>query len=112
MINKNYTVWSPQHVVHTSTWMGNLKFMMKQIAEKGLFIFVFTQGTIKSQLFKKELSFAVSIGASIIPIIIGKLEIPENLKILIGNMQQFTVEPTEEEFAKVLDIAYEALKDK
>lgn len=102
--NKGYTVYTQYPVfLRTQSYVFKIMTRMSQVAKTGFYIFIFTQESINSGTVKMHLEYAISNEALIIPIVIGKFELPEDFQSLIGNRQQFPTEPTEEGFEKVLD---------
>ena len=66
----------------------------------------------KSQFVEQELAFASSQGAWIVPIVIGSPELPQDIQQWIGNYKHISMEPTEENFAWVVDILDDVVKKK
>ena len=79
---------------------------------RGFYIVVITQESIKSSFVEKDLAFASSQGAWIVPIVIGSRELPKDIQQRIGNYKHISVDPTGEDFAWVVDILDGVVKKK
>lgn len=113
LLKKDYSVWMPED----NSTAGHMS--SKQISDaiirctyKGFYIVVITQESVKSSFVAKELAFAYSQGALIVPIILGYPRIPEDMFRWLGHVQRVSINPTEEDFTWVVDMLDSVVKKK
>lgn len=113
IIDKDYSVWTPEDNLHNGKqWDKQISEAIIRCAYKGCYIIVITQESIESSFVEKELAFATSQGDWIVPIVIGSPKLPKDIQRWIGNYKHISVEPTEEDFAWVVDMLDEVVKKK
>ena len=113
LINKDYSVWTPENNLKPGDlWEKKISEAIIRCSYKGFYIVIITQESLKSSFVEKELAFASSQGAWIVPIVIGNPELPKDIKQWIGNYKRITTKPTEEEFAWVVDMLDDVVKKK
>lgn len=113
IVDKDYSVWTPEDNLQPGDlWGKQISDAIVRCAYKGFYIIVITQESIKSSFVEKELAFASSHGAWIIPIVIGTPKLPKDIQQWIGNYKHISVKPTKEEFTWVVDILDDVVKQK
>lgn len=113
LVKKDYSVWTPEDNLELGQmWSKQISDAIIRCAFKGFYIVVITQESVKSSFVEQELAFAYSQGVWIIPIVIGQLELPENIRRWLGSYHQISVESTEEDFTVVVDMLDSVVKKK
>lgn len=111
--DKDYSVWTPEDNLQAGDqWDKQISEAIIRCAYKGFYIVVITQESIKSSFVEKELAFASSQGAWIIPVVIGMPELPNDIMRWVGDYQQIPVESTENDFAWVVDMIDSVVRKK
>lgn len=108
LVKKDYSVWMDNiNSLSGRDWHAQLPDAgIIRCTYKGFYIIVITQESVKSSDVKDELAFAYIHGARIVPIILGNPSIPDDIRLLIMKFVCLTIpttNPTEEDFAKVVD---------
>ena len=113
MLDKDYSVWTPEDNLKAGDqWDKQISEAIIRCAYKGFYIVVITQESIKSSFIKEEIAFASSQGAWVIPVVIGTPELPNDIMRYIEKYQQIPVEPTENDFAWVVDMMDSVVRKK
>ena len=113
LADKDYSVWRDKDIVVGKAWSEQIADAIKRCAYKGFYIVVITQESINSLWVEEEFSYALSLDALIIPIVVGQPDIPPNIQFLMAEKRFFSVEsPTEKNYKKVIDYMDEVVREK
>ena len=88
LVEKDYSVWDPLKTLNTGDdFVCSVHEEIIRCSYKGFFLLVITSNSVKSNYVKKELDFALSHNALIIPLIIGNPIIPDDSKNILDKIQ-------------------------
>ncbi len=99
LVAKDYSVWEPQKTLNTgNNFVDSVQKKIIRCSYKGFFLLVITQNSVKSNYVKKELDFALSHNALIIPLIIGNPIIPDETANILAKIQQIHIGSNKENY--------------
>lgn len=78
LIEKDYSVWTAEDNLNIGAcWEKQISKAISRCAEQGFYILLISEDSLKSQFVEKELEYATSQGAWIIPVVIGDTVLPQ-----------------------------------
>lgn len=110
LIDTDYSVWIISEDIYPNSAISKVVDGIDRCVDNGFYIVVITQESIKSPFVMTELDLALRQGSYIVPIVIGNPELPKDIQQWIGSYIQISEKPTEEDFARVVDILDAVLK--
>ena len=106
LVRKDYSVWTPQEKLKLDDlWESQISDAILRCAYKGFFVILISEASVRSKYVEKELAFATSQGALIVPIIIGNPNITPELRNWLGNRkcERVSESPKEEELRHIIE---------
>lgn len=78
LIEKDYSVWTAEDSLNIGDcWETQISKAISRCAEQGFYVLLISEDSLKSQFVEKELEYATSQGAWIIPVVIGDTVLPQ-----------------------------------
>ena len=78
LIEKDYSVWTAEDSLNIGDcWETQISKVISRCAEQGFYVLLISEDSLKSQFVEKELEYATSQGAWIIPVVIGDTVLPQ-----------------------------------
>ena len=112
LVEKDYAVWGEEDIV-VGKYVDLQQDAIKRCAYKGFYIIVITQESINSLWVMKELEYASSLEALIIPIVMGQPDMPSYMESLLAGKRFFSVEKlTEEEIIIIISYMNDVVKNR
>ncbi len=112
LINRDYAVWTPDlNLTVGEEWVSQITNAITRCAYKGFYLIVITEESLKSDFVKRELLFASSENATILPVVIGSPDISDAFAYVLSPIQFIYAEPTRESYEKVVDIIDSYIKE-
>ena len=104
LVDADYSVWDPKYDMKTSgtAFMDQMGDAILRCAYKGFYVLLISENSIRNKYVEGELEFAMSQGAWIIPVIVGKPDMPRWMSSWLGQCYECSENPTEEDFAVLL----------
>ena len=103
LTKKDYSVWTPErnNLLEDSLY-SQVSDAILRCSYQGFYIVVITQESLNSSFVEKELAFASSQGAWIVPIVLGEVNMPDGIRSWLGKTNKMHLEPNEDDFAWVV----------
>lgn len=103
LIDKDYSVWTPDDNMNIGDDCGvQIGNAISRCAEQGFYVLLISENSLKSQFVEKELEYATSQGAWIIPIVIGDIVLPQWLERWLGQYFRISEQTIRTDFEKVV----------
>lgn len=90
---KEFQVLMDDGISSGKDYESQLTGMIEDASNAGAVIVLLTENSINSNYLKKEITYAFSLNAQIIPVMIGDIEFPDEQKLLLINSQSIIVNP-------------------
>lgn len=105
MIDKDYSVWTPEDNLNLGDYrevqIGNA---INRCAEQVFYILIISENSLKSQFVEKELEYATGQGAWVVPTVVGDVVLPKWLENWLGQYFRVPDQPSKNDFEKVIAV--------
>lgn len=103
LIEKDYSVWTAEDNLNIGDcWETQISKAISRCAEQGFYVLLISEDSLKSQFVEKELEYATSQGAWIIPVVIGDTVLPQWLENWLGQYFRISGQTLKTDFEKVI----------
>lgn len=103
LIEADYSVWIDEDNLKSGdNFLQQINNAIERCAKKGFYIIVVSKNSLESKYMEIELRHAVNQGAWIVPVVVGKLEMPAWLRALNVQCYECPEQPTEADFFALL----------
>lgn len=103
LIEKDYSVWTAEDNLNIGDcWETQISKTISRCAEQGFYVLLISEDSLKSQFVEKELEYATSQGAWIIPVVIGDTVLPQWLENWLGQYFRISEQTLKTDFEKVI----------
>lgn len=89
---KEFQVLMDQDIRPGADYDKRIMGLIKDSSNAGAFIVLLTEKSIHTEYICREISYAKSLNSLIIPIVVGDIELPPNLAILLWEYKKITIE--------------------
>lgn len=94
----DYAVWTDKNLKRDEPWILQSNNAIERCAQKGFYIVIISEESVKNQFVERELEYATSQGAWIIPVLVGNPIMPEWMFTWLGNCYSCSENPVDSDF--------------
>ena len=98
LADADYAVWTDKNLKMDESWILQNNNAIERCARKGFYVVLISNESIKSRYVEKELEYAISQGAWIIPVLVGNPMMPEWMRMWLGNCYVCSENPVDSDF--------------
>lgn len=102
LIEADYSVWIAEDNLKSGDFLQQINNAIEGCAKKGFYIIVISKNSLEAEYMEIELRHAVNQGAWIVPVVVGKLEMPAWLREQSVQCYECPEQPTEVDFLALL----------
>ena len=103
LIEKDYSVWTAEDNLNIGDrWEAQISKAISRCAEQGFYVLLISENSLKSQFVEKELEYATSQGAWIIPVVIDDTVLPLWFENWLGQYFRISEQTLKTDFEKVI----------
>lgn len=98
--------YAPESLKPGDDWATSVSDALEDALKRGCVVAVISASSLNSRFVEKELSFALSQKAYVLPVIVDDVELTGTLKLLLANLQHFCLKTpvSEEQLKKIAEI--------
>lgn len=105
LLEKDYSVWTAEDNLKIGDcWEPQISKAISRCAEQGFYLLLISEDSLKSRFVEKELEYATSQGAWIIPVVIGDTVLPQWLESWLGQYFRVSEDTSRIELKKIVEM--------
>ncbi len=104
---RDYYVWFDlDGLLNSNNWAAQIDQEIRRAAEEGAFLTLLTPQSVTSQMCRKELARALERGATVLPVLVGDVQLPPEWAFLLGNLHHLHLpaEPDDASIDRMVDV--------
>lgn len=113
LLEKDYSVWTDKKIkISSEPFIEQISNAITTCSKRGFYIIVISENTTNSVYVKNELNLAYENGATIIPIVLGKPKISNDILFYISRYQYINIDLQNIDYASVIEKIEATVKSK